>query len=145
MPHEYEGHYKTKHASNTQLNPVVAEKVYEKATEAHLSCASAFSIVQEASISPGEVGQAADLLEIKITQCQLGLFGHTRGRRNIVEAANRVAPELEQALRGGVLGGRLPCKKAWEIAEAFGLSKMEITAACEKLEIRLGPCQLGTF
>lgn len=145
MTHEFEGHYRSKHAPNIQLDPALAKRVREKAEDGHLPCASAFTIAEERGTSPDEVGRVADLLEIKITKCQLGLFGYIKERRNIVEPAGRVSGELERALQKGMINGRLPCKKAWEIARDFGLSKTEITAACERLNIRLGFCQLGTF
>ncbi|MEE9612509.1 MAG: hypothetical protein V3W19_14745 [Desulfatiglandales bacterium] len=145
MTHEYKGRYREKHSSNIRLDPTLTKLVGEKAKDGRLTCASAFSIAKETGSSPAEVGRAADLLEIKIAKCQLGLFGYKRDKRNIVEPAEKLSTELEQALQEGLVEGRLPCKKGWDIAELFGLSKMEITAACERLNIRLGHCQLGTF
>ncbi|NIS67891.1 MAG: hypothetical protein GTO12_02750 [Proteobacteria bacterium] len=145
MTHEYEGRYRTKHAPHTRTDPDVAKIVREKSRDKHLTCKSAFGIVHESGASPDEVGQVADLLEIKITTCQLGLFGYGRKKRNIVGPAEKVSAELEEALRKGLVNGKLPCKGAWEVADRFGLSKMEITAACERLGIRFSRCQLGTF
>lgn len=145
MTHEYEGHYRAKHAPNIQLDPALAKIVREKSKDGHLTCSSAFTIAKKTGASPTEVGRAADLLEIKISKCQLGLFGHMKEKPNIVEPEGKVSAELEQALREGMVNGTLPCRKAWDIAWRFGLSKIKITAACERLNIRLGPCQLGTF
>ena len=145
MTHEYEGHYRAKYGADLRLDPALAKCVHEKATDGHLTCASAFSISEKTGAGPAEVGRAADLLEIKITQCQLGLFGHMKERRNIVEPAKQVSMALEQAIQDRLISGKLPCKEAWEVAKRFGLSKIEITGACERLNIRLGPCQLGTF
>jgi hypothetical protein len=145
MTHEYEGRYKTKHDSDAALNPALAEKVGSKATDGRLTCSLAFAVAEETGSSPAEIGRTADLLELKITQCQLGLFGYGKGRRNIVEPAESVSRALEQALSEAAGEGRVSCKKAWQIAEQFGLSKMDVTAACEKVGIRLGICQLGTF
>ena len=145
MTHEYDGRYREKHSLNIQLDPTLTKLVSETAKDGRLACASAFTIAKETGANPTDVGRAADLLEIKIAKCQLGLFGYTKKKRNIVEPAETVSAELEQAFREGLVEGRLPCKKGWDIAERFGLSKMEITAACERLNIRLGHCQLGTF
>jgi hypothetical protein len=145
MTHEYEGRYREKHSSNIQPDSTLAKLIREKAEGERLACASAFTIAKETGAPAAEIGRTADLLEIKINKCQLGLFGYTGEKRNIAKPAETVSAELEQALRAGVVDGRLPCKSGWEIAEQFGLSKMEITSACEKLNIRLGPCQLGTF
>jgi hypothetical protein len=145
MTHEYEGRYRTKHASQTQVDPSLAKQVCDVAKDGLLPCSSAFIVADKTGASPAEVGQAADLLELKITKCQLGLFGYGKGKRNIVEAAEQISDELAQALQKATVNGRLPCERAWEIAERFGLPKMTITSACERLNIRLGFCQLGTF
>jgi len=39
-----------------------------------INCASAFAIAKSLKIPPGEVGQAANKLKIKISKCQLGCF-----------------------------------------------------------------------
>ncbi len=145
MTHEYEGRYRTKHAPDTRVNANLARTIRQKAKGPRLTCSAAFVVARESGVSPAEVGQAADLLELKITACQLGLFGYGRERRIVVEPAQHILPELEQAIREGMVDGRLPCKEAWDIAERFGLSKMEIAAICESLGIRLSQCQLGTF
>lgn len=145
MTHEYEGRYRTKHAPRTEVDPSLANQLCSVAKDGTLPCSSAFIVSDKTGTSPTEVGQAADLLELKITKCQLGLFGYGKGRRNIVEAVEKVSDERGQALHKATVNGRLPCKRAWEIAERFGLPKMAITSACERLNIRLGSCQLGTF
>jgi hypothetical protein len=145
MTHEYEGHYRAKHAPDTQVNPTLAKRLNENATDGRLTCSSAFTVAAETGTNSAEVGRAADLLELKITKCQLGLFGYRRERRNIAEPAEHVSEELEEALRGAIVNGTLSCKRAWDIAVRFGMSKMAVTSACERLNIRLGPCQLGTF
>ncbi len=145
MTHESEGRYREKHSSNIQPDSALAKLVRKKAENGRLACASAFTITKETGTPAAEIGRTADLLEIKINKCQLGLFGYTGKKRNIVKPAEEVSAELEQAIRDGVINGKLPCKNGWEIAERFGLSKMEITSACEMLNIRLSTCQLGTF
>lgn len=145
MTHEYEGRYHDKHAQGTTPDPALARHVKDRAREGRLSCAAAFAIAKDTGASPAEVGRTADLLETKITRCQLGLFGHGTEQRNIVEPLAEVSTELEQALRKGTVNGKLPCRKAWDIASQWRVSKQEITAACQRLEIRIGPCQLGVF
>jgi len=145
MTHEYEGHYRKKHTPDTQLDSSLAKRVGEKTTDGRFTCSSAFTVAAETGASPAEIGQTADLLELKITKCQLGLFGYVSERRNIAEPAEHVSEELEEAVRGAIVNGTLSCKRAWDIAVRFGMSKMAVASACERLNIRLGPCQLGTF
>lgn len=109
-----------------------------------LPCAEAFEIAGRTGCRPEEVGHAADRMNIRLTRCQLGLFGYTPNKK-IVAAAAAVAPELEQAIRAKLTQERLPCRDAWALAEAFGLPKPALSAACEALGVKIKPCQLGAF
>ncbi len=145
MTHRDEGHYADKHGAHEQYDHAIADAIRKRSAGGKLSCAAAFRIAGEMNIEPSGVGRAMDLLEIKIVQCQLGLFGHERGRHLIVKPAEAVPADLERALRAGLVDGRLPCATAWEIAKRFDLPKMGITSACERLHIRICQCQLGSF
>lgn len=52
----------------------IIEEIKKRATEGKLSCAIARKIAEELGVSYKEVGKAADNLQIKITNCQLGCF-----------------------------------------------------------------------
>jgi hypothetical protein len=90
------------------------------------------------------VGQTADLLNFRLTKCQMGLFGYLPEKK-IVTASDGVSKPLAEAIRGGLQQGRLPCQRAWEIAGRLNLSKMAVSSACEALGIKVKPCQLGAF
>lgn len=145
MTQRDKGHYAEKHEPHIQLNQAIADAIRKRSVAGKVSCAEAFRIAEGMGIEPSEVGRALDLLETKIIECQLGLFGHEQGRHLIVKPAEAVPPDLERALRAGLVNGRLPCATAWEIAKRFDLPKMSITSACETLNIRIGQCQLGSF
>ena len=49
-------------------------KIKSSLVDGKLPCAVAFKIAKELKVSPGEVGQAANELSIKICSCQLGCF-----------------------------------------------------------------------
>ena len=115
-----------------------------RAQDGRLRCAEAFRIAEELGVAPWVVGQAATVLEVRLTRCQLGLFGHGE-QKSVVEPAEEVAPELEQAIREGLILGRLPCAVAWAIAARFGMPKLHVANAAEGLGVRLGQCQLGAF
>ena len=115
-----------------------------KIRDGKVSCAVAHRIAEELGVTPAEVGVAIDLLEARIERCQLGLYGY-RPKRRIVEAAENISPELEEAIRGTLSEGKLTCLSSWEIAKRFGISKMAVSSACEKLGIKISSCQLGAF
>ena len=52
----------------------IAEEIKKRATGGKLNCATARRIAEELGVSYKDVGKAADNLQIKITNCQLGCF-----------------------------------------------------------------------
>jgi hypothetical protein len=93
---------------------------------------------------PAAIGAAADRLGIRLVKCQLGLFGYSP-QKKIVQAPAAADPALETAIREKLENGRLACRHAWEIAAALHVPKMAVSAACEAMQIKIKPCQLGAF
>jgi len=62
-----------------------------------------------------------------------------------VAPAVAVAPALAAAIREALAGGRLPCKAAWDIAARMKIGRKKVAAACESMEIKIKPCQMGAF
>lgn len=145
MTHKDEGDYAGKHGGGIALNRTLAEAIKKRSSEGRIPCSVAFSIARELNVKPSEVGRALDLLEIKIVKCQLGLFGYEKETRLIVQAADAVPLELERALKELLVNSRLSCAAAWDIAKRFKRPKMDITAVCETLKLRIAHCQLGAF
>jgi hypothetical protein len=122
----------------------IQNKIVQRAKEGELPCAVAFDAADQLGITPEAVGQYADRAKLRLTKCQLGLFGYQPEKR-LVKPADAVAPELETAIRTELVNDRLPCKSAWMLAEKFGVRKMAVSGACETLRIKIKPCQLGAF
>ena len=135
-----------KHAgkSPASLDAVLKEALQRQAREGELACAVAFKLASELDRPPADIGEAADLLGIRLVKCQLGLFGYSPAKK-IVQAAPAADPAMETAIREKIENGRLACRRAWEIAVAFQVSKMAVSAACEAMQIKIKPCQLGAF
>lgn len=113
-----------------------------------LPCEKAFAIARKAQVKPLLVGQKADEMGIKISRCQLGLFGYgpkREGKHRIVRLPESIPPGLEAELRRLSSGGKITCAKAWAIAHRLGISKLEVAGAAESLGIRITQCQLGCF
>lgn len=120
------------------------EAVRSRADNGTMACAVAFAIAERLHAAPIDVGRALDLEEISIVKCQLGLFGY-KPEKKIVRPMESVPDKLREEIDSGLIDGRLPCAQAWAIAEKFNMSKMDISGACEKLGIKIKPCQLGAF
>ncbi len=144
MTHEDAGHYAAKHPPGTQPDPEIAKAVLAKEENGMVACPDAHRIARQFHVSPAEVGTVIDLLEKRISKCQLGLFGYSP-QRKILKPAESVAPELAEALQRRAADGRVSCKDCWETAAAFGMQRMAVAAACEFLGLRIRPCQLGAF
>jgi len=133
-----------KHESNAPVNEKIKDTIMHRAKNNDLSCAVAFKIAAELNVSPAEVGKTADLMEISLVKCQLGLFGYTPEKK-IVKPKAAANPDLATAIQDARVEGRLPCESAWEIARRFDVSKMTVSSVCEQLNIKVKPCQLGAF
>jgi hypothetical protein len=127
-----------------QIDPVIRESLKPYMEKGELACAVAFRLADELQKPPSAIGEAADLLSIRLVKCQMGLFGYAPEKK-IVKAAPTVDPGLEKAIRRGLENERLPCRTAWELARKFNVSRMGVSAACEALGIKIKPCQLGAF
>lgn len=121
----------------------ITEALVARRKEGNLSCAEAFDIARELDITTIEVGRAMDLMGIKLDKCRLGLFGHKKGKR--VKPDNLPQSALLDALSPFRKAGRMPCSRAYEIAKELSIGRPAIANACEGLEIKITPCQLGAF
>jgi len=144
MTHEAAGHYRQKHAPGAVVDPVIRDALLKSAIRGTLPCAVAFEAAKHLGVGPEDIGRTADLLELRLVKCQLGLFGYGQ-KKTIVKPAASVNPAFEKAIREALVDDRLPCKRAWEIAEKLGIHKMKVSAACNALGIKMRSCQLGAF
>jgi len=126
----------------------LAEAVRGALVDGALPCADAFRIAKELKVAPAEVGRAADELGVKVSRCQLGLFGYgpkAEGKHRIVRPLAEVPPELAAEVQARLVEGRLPCAAAWAVAERLGRTRLEVSGAAEALGVRISRCQLGCF
>jgi hypothetical protein len=144
MTHADKGKYFQKHAGETEVGEDLQQEIRAHAKDNNISCAAAEKISQKLNKTMGDVGVAIDMLNVNINGCQLGLFGYP-GKKKLVQAAESVLPDLESAIKAALVSNRLSCRKAWDIAGKLAIKRMEVCAACEKMQIKVKPCQLGAF
>jgi len=124
----------------------LAQAIEQARVEGRLPCSRAFAVASRLGLEPGRVGEEATRRGLKVSLCQLGLFGHAvEGKGRIVKAAVDVPPVVERALRSRLAEGKLPCRTAWDAAELLSLSRLDVANAAEGLGIRISACQLGCF
>jgi hypothetical protein len=147
MAHEDAGKYAAKHPPGTTLNERIAKAIREKTSGGKLVCAMGEKISKELKVGIAEVGITADLLEMKIKECQLGLFGWG-GKPNHgkdIRAAASLTAEIKSAIEQAAVNGMVNCAALWTIADRLGVERKVTSAACEALGLKIRSCQLGTF
>jgi len=143
MGHQDKGHFAAKH-KDIQINKTISEKIRALADDNCLTCASAHQAGKALKISPSEIGVQTDLLEYRIEECQLGLFGYGNGKKRInpdIEISDDLNEQLDKVSKDG----RISCLECWNIAKDLKIKRLDIGSACEKKNIRIKPCQLGAF
>jgi hypothetical protein len=141
MTHLDKGRYFQKHPDKTEIEETLKKEIIKKSLSDNITCAVAEEISREKNITMQEVGMAIDILNVNITECQLGLFGYSP-QKKIVQKAREVAPMLRDEIINALVNKRLPCIDAWKIAQKLNIPKMKVAAACETLQIKIKPCQL---
>ena len=125
----------------------IDQAIQNALVEGQLPCAAAFVIAQSLGVDPLQVGQAADRLGVRLSKCQLGLFGYgpkAEGKHRRVKPLKDVPLDLAEAIRGHVQSdGKVNCVDAWTIAGEFHLTRQFVSNAVEGLGIRIRLCQLG--
>jgi hypothetical protein len=129
-------------------DPKVAAAIRERLVGGMLSCSAAFTIVHALDVEPLEVGWTANSIEVRLTRCQLGLFGYPgkQGWDTYNVPSLPVPPGLPEAIEGARDDeGNLPCSTAWELASRFEASRMLVGYVANTLDVKITPCQLGAF
>ena len=112
-----------KHDPNIKPDGSITSEILKHTQHAEISCDDAFQVAEILGVSANLVGMNADLIDVKLIKCELGLFGY-RPRKNIVPPQTEVDPELKDAILDARINGKLPCKIAWEIASRLNIPKM---------------------
>jgi len=144
MAHEDAGHYAAKHPGG-KIDKAIAAAIAGKEKEGRITCVAAHAIAKKQVCSPKVVGMNIDLLEKRIRRCQLGLFGYDLKKKKAVKPAALVTKTLKTAIRKAMDGNCITCQTAWELAKHMGLTRLEVSSACEAMKVKISSCQLGAF
>ncbi len=123
-----------KKLDNTQLN-LLLTNLDEKGK---LSCLKAFKVARLIGVQPKEMDNITKSLNIKITNCELGVFG----KLHFTEKDDKVYDKLSQNFN---LGKKVECEIAWYAARDKGLSLRKVGSTINKSDIKVTHCQLGCF
>jgi hypothetical protein len=124
------------------------QAIQERVEGNQLACNQAFAIAHRLQVDPLAVGLAADGAGIRISRCQLGLFGYgpkAEGKHKIVHAMDEVPERLAARLRAEAEGEGITCRAVWQVADGLGYHRIEASSAVEAMGLRVSRCQLGCF
>ena len=128
---------------------VAAIRRVAEAEQGQVPCARACHLARRLGASLAEVGAAADASGVRISRCQLGLFGYgskTEGKSKIVQAVDAAPAALAARLRDAVdERGRLTCSAVWAVARQSRVSRLQAAGVAEGLGLHVEDCQLGCF
>jgi hypothetical protein len=144
MTHADKGKYIKKHPEGSKVDDDLKQEIINQIKKNNITCKKAEEIAEETGFSLEETGRAIDILNINITKCQLGLFGYGETKK-IVQPAKEITPELKENITSALNDGNLSCVAAWEIAKKLNIPRMKVCSACEAMQIKIKPCQLGAF
>lgn len=130
--------------STRKTTEEICQMIEHRSREGKISCAEAHRIAKDTGAAPDIIGKLTDNLKLKLTHCQLGLFGHTPEQKRVAPASD-ISEDLRTAITGASEDGRISCKAVWDIALRMQASKQSVGNACEGMKIRIKPCQLGAF
>jgi hypothetical protein len=147
MTHEDAGKYAAKHPSGAARSEQIVKAIRERSPGGALACTVGEKISKDLGVAIAEVGMTADLLEMKIKECQLGLFGWGDKPRHgkDIPAADSASVEIREAVEKAAVNGVVTCVVAWTIASQLKVRRKAISAACEALGLKIRACQLGAF
>ena len=120
----------------------------ERLQDGQLPCNQAHAIAQALDMEPLTVGFAANDADIRISRCQLGLFGYgpkAEGKHKIVHPMEEVPERLAARLRAAADGDRITCEAIWKAADGLGYKRIEASSTAEAMGLRVSRCQLGCF
>ena len=143
MGHQDQGHYARKHPEK-QRDEAIAQVIEKMAESGRLNCSDAHRAAKQLGVSPGKIGEQADLAELRISKCQMGLFGYYPGKKNL-NPDIEISEAADQAIDKTQTDGRISCARCWELATELGMPRLDMGSTCEKKKIRIKPCQLGAF
>jgi hypothetical protein len=136
--------FSVKHNPNLLPDPRIEREMCKQAINRKIPCALAFEIARVLGMTTMEVGQTADLMNIAVVKCQLGLFGY-QPENKIIKAEDTSNRALKEAIVESAENNRLSCESAWQIAKQFNINKLAVGNISQANGIQIKTCQLGAF
>jgi hypothetical protein len=120
------------------------ERIKASLASGYLPCPVAWLIAEDSGVSRIAVGEAADRLGVRITDCRLGCFSVDK-----IPFANRIQSHISagliEALETYREKKRIDCPEVFALAEKFGLAPLSVSREAAARGLKVLGCQLGCF
>jgi hypothetical protein len=120
----------------------LTEAIKTSLADGYLPCTTAFEIAKKFKTAPSVVGNAADDMGIRVTDCRLGCF---KVDKTVQKSTKNIKPEITGAVESENARSPLTCASAFGLAKRLKVSTMEIADAANAAHIKFRNCQLGCF
>jgi hypothetical protein len=136
------------HSWKDDMDERIQHAILARLEDGRLACNQAFAIAKVLDVEPMAVGLTANETEVRISRCQLGLFGYgpkAQGKHKIVHPMDTVPERLAARLRAEADGEGISCAAIWRVADGLGYRRIEASSAAEAMGLKVSRCQLGCF
>ncbi|MBN1685415.1 MAG: hypothetical protein JW852_02115 [Spirochaetales bacterium] len=117
--------------------------------DGQLTCEATHRVAASLGTKPLDIGKHANRFDIRITKCQLGLFGYAPQKGmpgyKLVKELDTLPEPVSTSVKEAAVQGKISCLKLWRIAEQHGVTRPDMGNIVETLKIKVRPCQLGCF
>ena len=122
----------------------IEKQITDSLTDGRLPCPVAFSVARKVNVTPKSIGEKADELGIRISNCQLGCFGTKKATHEEL-AGVPLDETVAKAVRDALVDGGLPCAVAYELARKLRVGRRRVGDTASQMKIHVINCQLGCF
>lgn len=106
--------------------------------EGKLSCLKAFKVARLIGVKPKEMDSITKTMGIKITNCELGVFGKINFSTLDDKIYNRLSENFNKQKK-------VECEVAWYTARDKGSTLRKVGSTINNSDIQVTHCQLGCF
>lgn len=123
----------------------IRERFIQHVSDGKLACTEAFRLAREFNLPESEIGHYANLCDVHLEKCQIGLFGYGPGKKRLVKKQDHVDPILVAAVKEKTTDGIIFCAAVFSISESLNCGKIDVGNACETLGIKIKRCRFSAF
>jgi hypothetical protein len=120
------------------------EAVKSSLTGGYLPCPVGWKIAHDMKVSRIAVGEVADRLGFRVTDCRLGCFGVDKIPFDN-EMQDNIPAGLIAVLEKYREKKRIDCPEVFALAERFGISPLSVSKTAAASGLKVLGCQLGCF